>query len=285
MPQTPTPDPNRQEKFVETAVNFGKGFSLNGIVCKPVADNNNTSALLILNSGRMHRVGAGRFSVSLARKAAQSGFLSLRFDQSGIGDSAPREVSVTDEARTLEEISAALDFIEERFNISRFTLYGLCSGAQYSFLYSVNDDRVTGLVGIDNWVYPTTGYYLRHYGPRLFKFGPWIRAIKKLIRKIWGTVDDTDTKQIELSIWQPKPPRQFMERGFQAIVNNGVRLHYIYTGSELYNYSGQMVDMFSKVNFGNALTVHYFPRASHTLQEPRLQQQVIGNIVSWMCRG
>jgi len=284
MPQTP--DPNRQEKFVEKAVNFGKGFSLSGIVCQPVANNNKTSALVILNSGRMHRVGAGRFSVSLARKAAQSGFLSLRFDQSGIGDSVPREVSVSDEARILEEISAALDFIEERFNVSRFTLYGLCSGAQYSFLYSVNDDRITGLVGIDNWVYPTAGFYLRHYGPRLFKPGPWIRSFKKSVRKIWGTVDDTDTKkQIELSIWQPKPPRHFMESGFQALVNNGVRLHYIYTGSELYNYSGQMVDMFSKVSFGNALTVYYFPRATHTLQEPRLQQQVLRNIVSWMSQG
>ena len=126
------------------------GYALNGIICHGDDGGRGGPALIILNSGLMHRVGTCRTSVVLARKAADLGILSLRFDHSGIGDSSPRQVLASDEERMLEEINAAQDFVQATYGISQFVLYGLCSGAQYSFKHAQTDNRVIGLVGIDS---------------------------------------------------------------------------------------------------------------------------------------
>ena len=278
-------DQKAHKKIAEDSVNFGPSFKLNGITTIPTAGETRDTALIILNSGRMHRVGTSRVSVTLARQAAKQGFVSLRFDHSGIGDSEPRKVRVTDETRILEEIDVALEFAQRAFGTSRFVLFGLCSGAQYSFRYAINEPRVRGLIGIDNWVYATTGFYLRHYAPRLLRPGPWLRFFLRPLQRIGNMVNKKETEK-ERSIWPERPPRESIAAGYQELVDNDVRLHYIYTGSGgYYNYIGQMQDMFPNVDFRDLLTVDYLPRASHLMREPREQDYIIASVIRWLVTG
>src|SRR5690606_23743533 len=73
----------------ESAVLFGPTRSLVGVVTEPAAGSArpDAPAVLILNSGLVHRVGPKRLHVRLARRLAGLGFTCMRIDLSGIGDS------------------------------------------------------------------------------------------------------------------------------------------------------------------------------------------------------
>ncbi len=75
-------------KFIERPVLLGAHRSLVGIETSPVAPERQPKpALVILNTGIMHRIGHHRMFVSISRRLAQEGHATLRFDFSGIGDS------------------------------------------------------------------------------------------------------------------------------------------------------------------------------------------------------
>ena len=71
----------------EHAIVFGREATSVGIVTEPAAKHTSPSlpAVVILNSGVIHRVGPNRIYVALARDLAALGFPVLRFDLSGIG--------------------------------------------------------------------------------------------------------------------------------------------------------------------------------------------------------
>jgi hypothetical protein len=73
----------------EKVVRFGREAKLVGILSEPqgAAGSAREPMVLLVNSGILHRVGACRFHVRLARRLAEDGVSALRFDFSGIGDS------------------------------------------------------------------------------------------------------------------------------------------------------------------------------------------------------
>src|SRR5205823_3052307 len=54
-------------------------------------------AIVLLDAGATYRIGPNRLHVELARRLARDGDLVLRIDQSGIGDSAPRDGAPDDD--------------------------------------------------------------------------------------------------------------------------------------------------------------------------------------------
>ena len=75
----------------ERVITIGQPKPLFGILCEPENYANKKIAVILLNSGVMHRVGSSRISVKIAREISEkNGLASLRFDFSGVGDSPPR---------------------------------------------------------------------------------------------------------------------------------------------------------------------------------------------------
>ena len=62
----------------------------------------------MLNSGLIHRVGPYRLSVKVARRVALEGFLSVRFDLTGVGDSGARRDSSSVGARAVADTRAVM---------------------------------------------------------------------------------------------------------------------------------------------------------------------------------
>jgi hypothetical protein len=100
--------------------------------------------MVLVNSGIVHRVGANRMTVALARALAEDGVESLRFDMSGIGESSERVDDLGWEASAPLEIVEAVDRIAD--DQSATALYGNCGGAAKSLWAAQIDRRVTGLV-------------------------------------------------------------------------------------------------------------------------------------------
>src|SRR5260370_8253022 len=92
---------------------FGEVKSLIGIVTDPPSRNGNhyKPAIILLNPGIVHRVAPGRIYVRIARALAAMGFVVLRFDFSGIGDSPMRYDNLPFDKSTVRETQDAIHFL------------------------------------------------------------------------------------------------------------------------------------------------------------------------------
>jgi alpha-beta hydrolase superfamily lysophospholipase len=108
--------------------------------------------VLIPSGGREPSFGAARQNVVLARRLAQAGVASFRFDFAGLGDSAgpPGKERVISHAFTdrVADIQAALDTLAA-LGFSRFAVHGLCLGAYHALQAAVVEPRLQSLTLIN----------------------------------------------------------------------------------------------------------------------------------------
>ena len=133
----------------EDAVLLGAGGSLVGILSHPADFDPARPAVLLLNSGLMHHAGPYRLYVKLARRLASLGFLVLRFDFSGVGDSLRRQDNLPQNRANPLETREAMDYLEAAWGTQRFIAIGICRGAWVSFATASQDSRLIGLVLIN----------------------------------------------------------------------------------------------------------------------------------------
>jgi len=134
----------------EQAVVFGESNSLIGIVTDPSESSRTlNTGVILLNPGVVHRVAPGRVYVKIARALAGAGFVVLRFDFSGIGDSAVRRDNLPFEKSAVAETQDAIEFLKGTREIERFILLGGCSGARVSFRTACSDRRVVCAIPIN----------------------------------------------------------------------------------------------------------------------------------------
>jgi len=137
--------------MIEDAVRFGATQSLVGILTTPSdrdADGG-LPAVILLNSGLVHRPGPNRIYVKIARSLAAMGYAALRFDFSGIGDSGVREDNLPFARSCVIETQEAMDFLNTHQGSNTFILMGICSGALASLRTARQDPRVVGAVLIN----------------------------------------------------------------------------------------------------------------------------------------
>lgn len=141
---------------------FGKSGSLVGIVADPPEPGTRADlpAVIVLNAGIIHRVGPHRLHVKIARTLAPLGFVVLRFDFSGIGDSPARSDHLPFEESAVSEAQEAMDHLSATRGCSRFVLVGISSGAVVSYRAACRDRRVAGAILINPQTY---GEDLRTY--------------------------------------------------------------------------------------------------------------------------
>lgn len=272
----------------EIALKIGKPIPLAAIVSLPKELNPERPAVLILNSGIMHHVGACRLSVKIARQLADSGTLAIRFDLSGIGDSAPRAGAGSFHETAIAEIKEVMDYLSEKRGIKKFIAYGLCSGADASYDIALADERIVGIAQIDPYCYRTWSWYARHYGPRIFNIKIWLNALKvRLLKresKQQGFSKSVDEDNLEMpSYIRVFPPRSELAEGMKALVERGVKFLCLFTSGqdEIFNHASQFELSLKEVNFGNSLTVDYQADMDHIITAPNMQIYARDLICNW----
>jgi dienelactone hydrolase len=138
----------------ERAVTFGGDRRLFGILTSPPpgAMRTDLPAIIMLNAGSIHRIGAHRLYVPMARRWAALGFQVLRVDLSGIGDSpvgAGQQENLTYPRDRGQDVQAAMDFLTESLKIDKFVLTGLCSGGDITFEIGFRSPKVAGAIMIN----------------------------------------------------------------------------------------------------------------------------------------
>jgi pimeloyl-ACP methyl ester carboxylesterase len=269
--------------MTERACQFGPEHNLVGILTEPNGSGArpDSPAVLMLNAGLLHRVGPQRMSVELARRLAENGIRSLRFDMGGYGDSDVSTDANSDEIRVFAEIKRAMDFLESEHNIHRFVLFGSCSGADNSHEVALLDPRVAGAIMLDGYGYWTARSYINHYLPRFFRPKVWIN----LVRRGLSSAKKANGGQgaLRQQLRRPFGPRLQVKREIQTLVDRGTQMLYFYTGGveDYYNYAGQFFDMFKGLVPRGKVEVEYYENADHTYTFAEDRERMYARVVDW----
>src|SRR3984957_19393719 len=124
----------------ERPVFFGADALLFGILTQPPANEIRRRAVILLNAGADYHIGASRLYVSMARRWAQHGYVVLRMDFGGVGDSGTRPGRAEDDVfpqEAVDDIRAAIEFLRSNYGVREVTLAGLCSGAYHALRAAV----------------------------------------------------------------------------------------------------------------------------------------------------
>jgi len=246
----------------EKVLRIGKPQALTAIASIPEKNLSADMAVVIVNAGVMHHIGPSRNSVRVARELAQSGYLALRFDFSGIGDSVPRS------------------------GTQWFTLMGLCSGADTIYETALQDERVHALCQIDPFCYRTPRWKFNYWLARLSDPGHWLRFLKRRVSQL---KEKSKNKSREGNVELPTyirdfPPRTEVRDGLNKLFKRNVRLLALFTNGQtkIYNYEKQFVDSMPDVDFKDLFTTAYYKNCSHIINEPDQQFMVTSKIINWV---
>lgn len=291
----------------ERPVRFGEERRLFGVLTEPIGGDPGRSrpGVVLLNAGRIHRVGPDRLHVRLARRLAGRGFAVLRMDQSGRGESLPLPGRSRKEAAR-RDVRAAVERMVDREEVDSVLLFGICSGARDALRAARADGRVRGAFMVDGYAYRTARFYLRHYGRRLFRLESWKNVLRgrnaagrwlhslapgteaspdgetesgRGLQESGGGPDGDDSRLVSAD-------REEVRSALSELAERGVRLHFLYTGDwkQYVNHERQLREAFPSVDVGEAVEVEYRPEYDHTFSSMTHREALLNTLEGWAAR-
>jgi uncharacterized protein len=132
------------------------GQKLFGTLHLPAVRRPNLPAVVLLSPGVKMRVGPGRLYVPLTEMLVAEGYLVLRFDFFGLGDSEGdlEETMLADVynnievGRYVDDTLCALRWLRQNQGCKRFVLGGLCGGAITALLAAEREPAVEALLSV-----------------------------------------------------------------------------------------------------------------------------------------
>lgn len=276
-------DPHRAHR--QDASVFGRCGNLVGVSILPEAPSQEDLCLVMLTAGMLHHVGPYRLHVDLAKRFADEGVASFRFDLSGIGESLAVGSCEDSLGRAFDETRQALDLLQEQHGFTRFILFGLCSGADDAIEVARMDQRVCGVVLMDGCGFRTIGY---HWHRLLQRYLPRLLSADKVFGKLRNLLRLNDPDPVPTSLAAGKDIREFPDRltaqsQIQRLVDRGTCLRFIYTGGahDYFNHEGQFTAMFPELRHRGRLSVSFRPQWDHVAYLPEDRQALIDEIADW----
>ena len=273
----------------ENVYTVGPGKSLVAVVTEPVrgAGNNAAPAIVILNTGIIHRVGHQRKFVVLARELAARGYSVVRFDFGGIGDSDRRTDHLSALEGCLDDIRVILDWLEGSRGHRRFILLGLCSGADHAIIYAGSDPRVVGAGLLDPMIPPTRRFYLHYILHRLIRPSSWLSFITGngwlfttiRTRLVPKSKDTLDIRPEDARV------RRFLKDVYGRAVENDVQLLSVLTGASdtrHASYREQLLDAFPELDLSPLLRAEFFKDSDHLFLFEHDRKRLNAIIIDWI---
>lgn len=274
----------------ESIVRFGDDGSLVGILTEPDGGAQiDRPAFFLLNVGVVHRVGPSRVNVNLARTLAAAGFVAVRFDVSGLGDSGVRSDGLPYHRSRMAETLEAMDRLTASHGLSTFVFVGICSGADHAFRVACADRRVVGVLMVDGYVYPTRRAKLHFFLGRLFRARSWVRLITgesvlwRMFAKRDGQRSLARTAAEGEGFVVDAPTRDDAEARLRALIDRGVDFFLVFTAAAqpTYAYRKQFWDMFPKLEPGSYLRIEFWEDTGHTFQQLSRQRGFLRSVSEW----
>lgn len=236
---------------VERPLWMGATSQLFGIVTEPSPGTVLRGAVLFLNSGGDHHVGPRRMYVSLARRWSALGFVGLRMDLMGLGDSGPAGQACPGifPPTALADIAAAMGWLCEHYAVQRVTLCGLCSGAFHALRAAYVDQRVGRLLLINPVKYLLSDTCestemdmaeaigsARQYRRRVLSWQAWRKLLAGQLDFAYLRRVCRARARLALGAWLHEVARRMglavredLGRELQALAQRGVQMHVLFS--------------------------------------------------------
>jgi pimeloyl-ACP methyl ester carboxylesterase len=275
----------------ENVYAVGAGKSLVAVVTEPAgaAAKNAAPAVVILNTGIIHRVGHQRKFVILARELAARGYLVVRFDFSGIGDSERRGDDLPALEGCLDDIRVILDWLEASRGYRRSILLGLCAGADHAIIYAGSDPRVVGAALLDPMIPPTRRFYLHYILHRLTRPRSYLSFITghgRLFAIIKNRLLKPKEGEALLNVSpEDERVRRFLKGVYARAVENNVQLLCVLTGASdtrQSSYREQIFDAFPELELSPLLRSEFFEDSDHLFLFAQDRRRLNAIIIDWI---
>ncbi len=276
----------------ERAIVFGKAKNLVGVLTPTDCDSTKRDypAVLLLNAGLVHHVGPNRIYVQLARRLAASGFPTLRFDLSGIGDSGNRTDNLSLRDGIVSDVKEAMDFVARDQGARQFILTGICSGANNSLRVAQSDARVIGVAPIEVYNFATRAYHLYFYRKRLLQLSGWRRLItlksdfwrrmkKHIMRKESSPLKNAWSGQTDGGSGGDFKSQIVSE--IRHLLDRGVNLHFFYCVDSP-SYYNHYLPLRHRVDSWKQFRVTLFENTDHIFTLLASQRFLVNSIDDWV---
>ncbi len=258
----------------ETVTTVGS-HRLMGILAEPDKVDAGSPVVLIPNTGIEHRVGPNRLHVALARAFAQSGYVTLRLDLSGMGDSPP-----AGGGGAVQDLQAAMNELQGRGYGSRFAAVGLCSGAHDVHRLALADQRLVAAAFLDGYAYRTLRFAFTYLLQRIIDPQRVFRFARRRIaqRQFEESFDVDDVGYFH------QPDRQQVQRDLDTLMRRELSMCFVYTGQlqYTYNYAEQLIDAFPGLREYPECESHYLTHCDHTFSRPAMSSDLAKLLVAWL---
>ena len=249
----------------ERAITFGAAGGLVGILSEPErSTRRDVPAVLLWNVGINHHVGPSRIWVDLARRLVRAGFVVLRFDLSGLGDSEPRQGDASEADRALSDIRDAMDAVTRHTAVRTFVVTGFCSGVDSAHAIAAEDDRVVGAAFVEGYTSPTMLHKVRR-PLKAFHRRRWERWVKSRFPSLVGAgAAARDVAAGEPIFVREYPKEERFKDDVRAMLDRKKKLLFAYAGANRddYSYKRQILDVLGRFR-GRDVEVAFLRRADH----------------------
>lgn len=253
--------------YRERVCKFGSHGGLVGILTEPDGDAEGLAdprpAIVVSNVGLNHRPGPNRLWVEFARRMAEKGFVTLRFDLSGLGDSASRRDQLSNTERQHVDMREAVEFVLQKTQLSRVALIGLCSGVDPAHSVALEDPRVSHAFFLDGYHYDTPRHLFNINFLKLFQPRFYARGLRRWRLRLPG---EKAARADENIFNREYPAREKMRQDIDVMLTRGLQLYFCFTGgfAHYFSYADQFYDMLPQGDLlRGKITLTLFPQADH----------------------
>lgn len=241
-----------------------------GILAEPATGQAQRPAVVLFNTGLVHRAGPFRQQVHLARKLAALGHAVLRYDMPGIGDSGMS--AKTD----LQVIGSVFDRLDERLGAHGYIVGGVCTAADRGWNTALAEVRARGVLLIDGIARP--GKSFRAGQLNLFLKRPAKTWPGMLLRRFGSQSNGLDEEQFRDWPAAGDEPQQL-----QQLLDRDVRVLALYTGgiAQYFLHPGQFKETFGRAADDPRVEFEFWPDCDHLIMSRRDRERVHERIGRW----
>jgi hypothetical protein len=271
----------------ERALLFGEGKSLVGVITEPPSPaSSERPAVLFLNAGVLHRVGPNRIHVRLARELARQGFVSMRFDFSGLGDSRSRADATPFAQAVVAETRQGMDVLAASHGARSFLLVGMCSGADNALRTAGHDGRVAGAALIEPYSVPAPGFLLYAYRKKVLNPLSWWRLLRgrsEVLGALKERPSPTPAAPVATREETLVPSREELVRQVHALLDRGGELCFVYCADSPahFNYRSLLRREVRGAMSAGRARLHVLKQSDHVFTPLAAQETLVGAVREW----
>lgn len=255
-----------------------------GVISEP-EDTTNSPVVVLLNAGLSHRAEPYRLNVLLGRQLATLGYIALRVDLSGKGDSPARETMSNRESVALDW-SFIKKSLVKLYGPRPLLIFGLCSGADNGIKLCAQDSSIKGLILLDPVSRQDTGFARRDFLRKIANANKWLNIHKIVSRRLKQNTSGENSLLGSPMDLRDEPNDDDMDKCFEGLVEKNGRVLAVFTSQTLYHYNkcGQFASAMGVDGLEPIIEEVFWPNAKHIYPIEVHRNRLIETVSDWASR-